>query len=27
MSAEVVAAADHKMARAVEVMNRDFQGI
>ena len=27
MSAEVVASADHKMARAVEVMSRDFQGI
>ena len=27
MSAEVVASADHKMARAVEVMARDFQGI
>ena len=27
MSHEVIAAADHKMARAVEVMERDFQGI
>jgi ribosome recycling factor len=27
MSADVVASADHKMARAVEVMARDFQGI
>jgi ribosome recycling factor len=27
MSAEVLASAEHKMARAVEVMERDFQGI
>ena len=27
MSAEIVASAEHKMARAVEVMARDFQGI
>ena len=27
MSAEVVAGADHKMARAVEAMARDFQGV
>ena len=27
MSAEVVSGADHKMARAVEVMARDFQGV
>ena len=27
MSAEIVSAADHKMARAVEVMARDFQGV
>jgi ribosome recycling factor len=27
MSHEVITAADHKMARAVEVMERDFQGI
>ena len=27
MSHEVITSADHKMARAVEVMNRDFQGI
>ena len=27
MSHEVIDAADHKMARAVEVMERDFQGI
>ena len=27
MSAEIVTSADHKMARAVEVMERDFQGI
>jgi len=27
VSAEIVTSADHKMARAVEVMERDFQGI
>jgi ribosome recycling factor len=27
MSAEVLSSAEHKMARAVEVMQRDFQGI
>jgi ribosome recycling factor len=27
MSADVLASAEHKMARAVEVMERDFQGI
>ena len=27
MSAEVLSAADHKMARAVEVMQRDLQGV
>ncbi len=27
MSSEVLASAEHKMARAVEVMERDFQGI
>ena len=27
MTHEVISAADHKMARAVEVMERDFQGI
>lgn len=27
MSQEIVAAADHKMARAVEIMERDFQGV
>jgi len=27
MSSEIIAAADHKMARAIEVMERDFQGI
>src|ERR671927_828753 len=27
MSAEIIASADHKMARAVEAMERDLQGI
>ena len=27
MSNEIIAGADHKMARAVEVMERDFQGV
>ena len=27
MSTEIIADADHKMARAVEAMERDFQGI
>lgn len=27
MSSEILADADHKMARAVEAMERDFQGI
>lgn len=27
MTAEIISAADHKMARAVEAMERDFQGI
>ncbi len=27
MSSEILAAADHKMARAVEAMERDFQGL
>ena len=27
MSTEIVAAADHKMARAVEIMERDFQAV
>ena len=27
MSSEVISEADHKMARAVEAMERDFQGL